>query len=758
MAISENLSLERLRIRVYGIVQGVGFRPFVYKEAVALELAGFVCNDANGVIIEAEGPKERLETLTKRLVSHAPLLARIDHIETKKIAKRGEKRFQICKTLQGGVCHTAISPDIAVCDACLAQMRNPADRRYEYYLINCTDCGPRYTITTSIPYDRPNTSMASFKMCKECAHEYADWLDRRYHAQPISCFSCGPQLTLYNGKLRPLAIKAAAIDRCAAIIQEGGIVALKGLGGFHLMCDATNEEAVVLLRLRKQRAHKPFAVMFPDITAIKRHTHLDAAEERLILSKEKPIVLVDKAQDCGIAPSVAPANARLGVFLPYTPLHYLLFDRIKLPLVATSANLSDEPIIQDARELSAKLGHVVDAILDHDRAIINGCDDSVMQVAAGKPITLRMARGFAPRTMKLPFSSPQKILAVGANQKNTIALVQGDTLILSPHIGDLVSLEAFGYFERTIETFKRLYGFEPDLIACDAHLHYESAKWARSQNDKPIIQVQHHYAHILACMAEHRLEGRVLGFAFDGTGYGEDGTIWGGEVLLADNKGYKRLSHLQTFRLIGGEAAVREPRRIALALLFECYSLKEVLALDLATVKAFDSMQIKNLYRMLLNGTNAPLCSSAGRLFDGFASLCGLLQKSSFEGQSGLMMEALYDKTTIEPLPFILDENLIDWRPALRAAVEALQAGATPGTIVSRFMATIMHMIASTAQSFPDYPVVLGGGVFQNRIVTAWLLEHFRHIGHPCYIQHDTPVNDGGIALGQTWAALGHLN
>lgn len=666
-------------------------------------------------------------------------------MHTEEGSVEGFASFEIRHSENGTGKSAVVSPDMAICDNCLREMRDPSDRRHGYWLINCTDCGPRYTITQTVPYDRPNTSMARFGMCPSCESEYNDPRDRRYHAQPISCHLCGPTLTY---QAEESASGEEALQHAVAALKSGKIIAVKGLGGFHLMCDATNEASVLQLRERKRRPTKPFAVMFPSIDAIIAECPMTGAERELVDSKEKPVVLVRKQGD-RVAVSVAPGIDRLGVFLPYTPLHHRLFETIDFPLVATSANLSDEPIIRTDAELADKLSEVVDGVLTHDREIVNACDDSVMQLLGRQPLMLRLARGFAPMTLSLPFRTAQRILAVGANQKSSIALAFEDRVLLSPHIGDLGSLEANAYFERTLETFKRFYDFEPDMIVCDKHPGYETTKWAKAQK-RPLLEVQHHYAHLLAALAEMRCEEQVLGFMFDGTGYGDDGTIWGGEVLLGDVHGYERLFSLRPFRLLGGEKAVREPWRVALGVLFECYSLDEVLAMELPLSDVADPSRIRMLHAAWTKGINAPVTSSMGRLFDAVSSLAGIVQHVSYEGESGLKLEGMAKNVgEAEPYPFTLQEGVIDWQPLITGIVQE------PENAASRFIATVAMIIVEIARRY-DRKVVCSGGVFQNRTLLEHLLKRFDEAGIDGFIPSRFPVNDGAVALGQLWHAL-HL-
>lgn len=742
---------QTIQVRVSGIVQGVGFRPYVYTLARECGLNGYVLNDAEGVTVVIEGEEPSRTLFLSRFLSELPPLARIDRMETTEIEPEVFESFEIRRSQDGVSKSATVSADTAVCDNCLNEMRDPADRRHGYWLVNCTDCGPRYSITKTVPYDRPNTSMADFEMCGDCRAEYEDPSNRRYHAQPISCYKCGPKIFYFEDKNKSEGERA--LNGAIEALRSGKIIVVKGLGGFHLMCDATNETSVRLLRERKRRPAKPFAVMFPSMTAIEDAAEVSPAEAAMIDSKEKPVVLV-RSKTNKLAPAVAPGIDRLGVFLPYTPLHYRIFDHIDFPLVATSANLSDEPIIRSSEELYAKLSGVVDGVLTHERDIVNACDDSVMQMLGDHSLMLRLARGFAPYTITLPYKIPKKILAVGANQKNSIALAFDDKIILSPHIGDLGSLEAFDYFERTLETFKGFYDFEPDVIVCDKHPGYETTKWAHQLKIKnetlKIVEVQHHYAHILAALAESGIDGKVLGFAFDGTGYGDDGTVWGGEVFAGDAQSYERIFSLKPFRLLGGEKAVREPRRVALGLLFECYSLDEVLAMENPTRKAFGENEIRTLHTAWEKELNAPVCSSMGRLFDGVASLAGICQHVSYEGESGLMLEAAIERTSVEPFVYKLENGQIDWSLMIRRMLaEPLECG----EIASRFMVTLAEVMTEIAKE-SGYQVILSGGVFQSKTLLEAVTKRFGEAGVEYCLPSRFPVNDGCIALGQAWYAL----
>ncbi|WP_456479919.1 carbamoyltransferase HypF [Nautilia sp.] len=743
----------RIRYKINGIVQGVGFRPTVYKIAKELGLKGFVLNSSDGVIIEIEG--QNINKFIKTLKNSLPPLARIDTIEKEILQIKNYTDFKIIESKQTTKT-TSISPDIAVCDECLKEMFDSKNRRYLFPFINCTNCGPRYTIIKDIPYDRKNTSMAKFKMCDECYKEYTNPLNRRYHAEPTCCFKCGPELNvkckMENGKFNIMEngkwkMENDKIRFIAEKIKEGKIVAIKGLGGFHLVCDATNEDAVRELRRRKQRPTKPFAMMFKDIETIKNYCELTHRDIELIISKEKPITLVRKKTELkGIAEGID----RYGVFLPYTPVHYLLFEYIDFPIVATSANISDEPIIRNSDKLIEKLGNVVDYILDNNRDIINACDDSVVQAVGDEYITMRCARGYAPLMKNVSMENgqwkmdngkdkidkknnfsfyilhcPLNILGVGANQKNTISLAFKDKFILSPHIGDLGTLGSIEYFERTIETFRRLYDFEEDVIICDKHPYYESTKWAIKQ-DKKIYQIQHHYAHALATMFEYGLEGDYLAFIFDGTGYGDDGSIWGGEVFVANRHKYKRVHYFKPFKLIGGEKAVKNPSNMAVALLDE---------------KIAGKFKNWKLAKKLSKG-NFPLTSSMGRIFDMTAYLCGMIERNEWEGMSGLLMERYYNSDIKDYIDFIVEEEInfypvLDFAAGHRGEFELVS---------SVFINSVVNAVIKISDMY-DLDIILGGGVFQNKTLLSEIL---KRMNKNVYFNKQIPINDGGISVGQT--------
>ena len=707
---------------IEGVVQGVGFRPFVYRIAHELKLVGFVRNSTLGVEVEVEGLERGIAEFENLLHSKLPPLAKIQRIEKSQLEIKDDKSFEILQSLSdNNSSKTAlISPDMAICSECLDDIKN-IEKYRDYFATNCTNCGPRYSIIKTVPYDRVNTSMQKFGMCLSCQREYTDPLNRRYHAQPISCRSCGPTLS-------------ATIKETAEFIKSGKIVAIKGIGGFHIACDATNERTVKKLREFKNRPTKPLAIMCRDINQVNHFASANEKEKELLTSKEAPIVILNKA---GIfSKLIAPNIDKIGCFLPYTALHHLLFEHLHHPIVATSANLANEPIIIKADEISKKLPFV-DFILDFDREIINAIDDSIVQVVDARAQMLRLSRGYAPKVIKLPFKSKKKILAVGANAKNAIAFVIDDNIIISPHIGDLDSLKAFEFFEATIESFKRFYDFEPDIIVHDKHPNYETTKWAKKQ-DKELVEVQHHLAHIYACKAEFCLSDKYLGFVFDGTGYGSNGLLWGGEVFVGETRKYS----FRPLKLLGGEKAIKEPRRVALSMLFDSYSLDEVLSLDLETVKSFKEEEIKILHQSYLKNLNAPLSSSVGRLFDAMASFANLLQFQTYEGEAGLICEQNYNPHITKSFKYKIINGVID-----------IEFDFFDKDLVSLFINSLVKIVLDISK-LEKMEVILSGGVFQNKTLLELIIKELRRENIKYYYQQNTPINDGGIALGQLYYAL----
>jgi len=722
------------KITIKGTVQGVGFRPFIYTLAQRYLVTGVVSNNSNGVEILINTDIFTLNQFLTAIEYEYPPLASIDNIHYEELSYQIFDNFQIIKTQEEGEVTVNIPPDVSICVECEKELFDPQNRRYGYPFITCTHCGVRYSIIYDLPYDRCHTSMKFFEMCKACKEEYTNPLDRRYHAQPIGCHDCGPKLVLINNK--GLAIDSLEIiDDTVKLILEGKIVAIKGVGGYHLMCDATNEKVIQKLRERKQRPAKPFALMVKNLNMASELAEINKIEEKLLTSNERPIVLLQSKNRLPL--EVAPNISHIGLFLPYTPLHLLILDKLNRPLVATSANITDEPICTNLEDLE-KLQGVYDYVLEHNRDIVNGCDDSVVMVVKEQQIILRRARGYAPVSIKLPFKLKHNVLALGANQKSTIAIGFENQVILSPHIGDLDSIGSVEYFKQNIENLKRIYRFEPEVVVHDMHPKYESTKYAKSLLIKK-KEVQHHYAHILGVLVEKQIRGKVFGIAFDGTGLGDDGKLWGGEFMVCEYKGYERVAHLNYFKLLGGAKAIKEPRRVALSLLFDLYA-EDVLTFENPTTKAFSSGELKSYFLAWKKGLNAPESSSVGRLFDAVASLLGICQIMSFEGESGLMLEELYDINVVGYYSFGYEDGKIDILPML---VEMLDEDNTT-IAVSKFFHTLVEIIAIVYAPY-NLPLVLSGGVFQNRVLLELVLDRFPE----AIISNNIPPNDGGIALGQ---------
>jgi hydrogenase maturation protein HypF len=736
-------SESRVSYRIEGIVQGVGFRPFVYSLAVNLGLSGFVLNNALGVFIEVQGCLEHLEAFEEALIHRLPPLARIDFWQKENLTCKDQKEgFSILQSDATLAKSSLVLPDMALCEDCLRELNDPTNRRFGYFFINCTNCGPRYSIIKTVPYDRPKTSMAPFIMCEACEKEYRNPLDRRYHAQPISCAKCGPSLSLRSLSNELLASDEAAIKRLAELIHQGHIVAMKGMGGFHLMCDATDDSALQKLRARKHRPTKPFAVMFKDIEAVQSECDMTLHEQQGVLSQLRPIVLLKRFSHLSkISPLVAPHTDRLGVFLPYTPLHVMLFQTLQVPIVATSANRSGEPIIADAQTLVSKLGNVIEYYLDYNREIVHRSDDSVMQFVGNKTLLMRASRGIAPHSFRLNAQDNRAILAVGAHQKNAIAIYLNHQVIISPYIGDLDNVASNALFEEMIDAFARFYDFKPDLIVGDLHPNYASTQWAKKQGI-PFVQVQHHYAHILSAMCEYDLNEKVLGLAWDGTGYGDDGTIWGSECLICDKNGYERVASLEPFFLLGGDAGIKETRRILASMLWQ--SLGD--AADSILLRYFDENSLKRLKQLYTKKINAPSCSSMGRLFDAVAVLCGMDGEVSYDGESGLWLESLYDATITEAYHIEIDDKTMQFLHIL----EEMITDENPRIIATKFLNCLANVITELIGKYP-LKTVLCGGVFQNRTLMEKVLSQ---APRPLYFPQKIAINDGGICVGQIYKVL----
>ncbi|MFC1618932.1 carbamoyltransferase HypF [Candidatus Neomarinimicrobiota bacterium] len=733
--------MHRIRMTIQGAVQGVGFRPFVYRLATELILTGTVANTASGVIVEIQGTGEAVKTFTHRVIEEAPPVSHISNTSTEDLEEQlEEKDFIILFSDDSEPKTVTILPDLATCPECLEEILDPGDRRAGYAFTNCTNCGPRFSIINHIPYDRPNTEMRRFSMCPECEDEYHEPTDRRFHAQPNACPVCGPRLMLeVNSGERTTEVILHAAD----LLRKGTIVALKGLGGYQLLCDARNEESVQRLRAKKHREEKPFAVMFSDLSAITQVCEISEDEQQLLQSFAAPIVLLAKRGDGHLAPSIAPENPNLGVMLPYTPLHHLLMAQLDFPVVCTSGNLHDEPIATTSEEARTKLSPIADAILSHDRPIARHMDDSVARVTARGIQYLRRARGYAPLPLYHNRSMPN-ILAVGAHYKNTIAISFGNQTILSQHIGDLSTPEAHQAFAKVVADLPRLYDFTPELVACDLHPDFLSTQYAESLG-LPLARVQHHHAHIAAVMAEHEIDGPVLGIAWDGTGLGTDHTIWGGEFLVCERGEFERVSYMETFPLVGGDLATKEPRRSALGLIHRS-------GVNADFPHGFSQEDMAVIQQALEKGINTPQTSSVGRLFDGVAALLGLRQITNFEGQSAMALEFAAEGKLGKSYPFELNTR-VDWIPMLHAILKDRDRGVSLADIAARFHGTLAEIMVAGARMAGLKQVALSGGCFQNRLLYEGGAARLEKAGFTVLLPRQLPVNDSGIAAGQAWVA-----
>ncbi len=741
------------------MVQGVGFRPFTYRLAKELKLVGWVNNSAQGVFLEAEGSQEQLEIFLQRIQQEKPPDASIQSMTAVWLEPLGYGTFEI-RPSTGGQKTTLVMPDRATCPDCLREILDPTDRRYRYPFTNCIHCGPRFSILESLPYDRAHTTMKNFRMCNDCQTEYEHPLDRRFHAQPNACHECGPQLALWEADGSVRASGHEALLGTADALRQGSIVALKGLGGFHLMVDARNREAVLRLRQRKQRKEKPFALIYPSFDVVQAQAEVSDVEEKLLRSPEASIVLLRRRREAiSVEPieEVAPGNPYLGIMLPYTPLHHLLMAELGFPVVATSGNLAQEPICTDEDEALQRLGPIADLFLVHNRPIARPVDDSIVRVVMERALMLRRARGYAPLPVEYQVPLPP-LLAVGAHLKNTVAISVDQHIFVSQHIGDLETVQARETFQKAITSFQQLYDLQPRAIVCDAHPDYTSTNYAQ-QSGLPVIPVQHHYAHVLSCMAENELTSPVLGIAWDGTGYGLDGTIWGGEYLSVDERSdMQRSAHLRTFQLPGGAQAIKEPRRAAMGLLYELFGDAAFTMRELAPIGAFSDRELEIMSKMLTNHLNAPRTSSVGRLFDAVSSLVGLRQQASFEGQAAMDLEfALEGVETDEQYEFEMIELekpfVIDWALVIQGVLEDLAYKVPVGKISAKFHNTLVETIICVAQRMGETQLVFTGGCFQNKYLTERAVYRLRQENLEPYWHRQIPPNDGGIALGQVIAA-----
>jgi len=843
----------RARIVVRGAVQGVGFRPFVYRLATELGLTGWVSNSSQGVWIEVEGSQDQLDSFLLRVENDKPPRSSIYSLESSILDAVGLSGFEIRESCAAARTTALVLPDIATCSDCLREIFAPGNRRYLYPFTNCTNCGPRFSIIESLPYDRSNTTMKTFQMCEPCRNEYGSPGDRRFHAQPNACPDCGPRLELWDYSGSVLASRHEALRQAAELLGNGRILALKGLGGFHLLVDARNQEAVLKIRERKHRAEKPFALLYPSLQSIRMSCEVSELEQRLLLSPESPIVLLRRRKSAGnhslddIAQAVAPANPCLGVMLPYTPLHHILMKELNFPLVATSGNISDEPICIEEKEALRRLGGIADAFLVHNRPILRHVDDSVVRLLLGREQILRRARGYAPLPMLLSASSalslphqafghplpagegsgvrgqaqrsgfhaklPESrctegvtdcVLAVGAHLKNAVAMTLPATSVASPgiegwmeeggergddvrkfasaprmtlgggkdmlapsshvlvsqHIGDLETREAFEAFLRVIADLQCLYNAKPERIVCDLHPDYLSSQYAKERAlalGVPLIPVQHHYAHVAACMAENQVEAPALGVSWDGTGLGTDDTIWGGEFLLVNETAFDRVAHFRRFRLPGGEAAIKEPKRTALGVLFELFGESLAEHKELAPIRQFPPNDLLILQQMVGKGINSPETSSVGRFFDAVASILGVRHQVTFEGQAAMELEFALGEEDDGCYGLAIDEKdklVIDWEPMVRQILADLEQRVPIGRITARFHNTLVEVIVEVAYRIGEERVVLTGGCFQNGYLAERAVRRLEAQGFRPYWHQRVPPNDGGMALGQIFAAV----
>jgi hydrogenase maturation protein HypF len=731
MTVAAKPAVQRLRITLRGAVQGVGFRPFVYRLATEMSLTGWVLNSSSGLVVEVEGPTDQLNHFEQRLEHERPKASVVTVREAAWISAEGSTRFEILASDSDSGKTVNVLPDLATCSECREEFFDPANRRFEYPFTNCTNCGPRYTIVVDIPYDRPNTTMRDFVLCPDCRAEYTNPANRRFHAQPNACPVCGPKLD-------------GTIEDAAEALLEGKIVALKGIGGFQLLVDARQPPAVARLRQRKHREEKPFALMMPSLEMAREYCEISPAEVALLESQAAPIVLLRPKSGTDIAWNVAHCSPYLGVMLPYSPLHHLLMQECRFPVIATSGNHSDEPIAIANEEATERLKDIADHFLMHNRPIVRACDDSVVRLSRGRAGILRRARGYAPLGIRVRHSLPP-VLAVGGHLKNTVAIGVGQDVFLSQHIGDLDTLEARGAFEKAIADLCRLYSFKPEIIACDLHPDYASTQWAERAG-LPLVRVQHHQAHVAACAAENGVEGQYLGVSWDGTGYGLDGAIWGGEFFRAENNHFERIAHLRSFGLPGGDAAVREGWRSAASLLFEVFGAESGNPVPLNESPGNPRLDHSKVRYMLQHSLNVVPTTSVGRLFDAVASIVGVAQQNRFEGQAAMLLENEIGGLRTEEA-YALPGG--DWGPLITAVMTDKLAGVTVPLIAARFHNALVQWILEVATQVRTKQVVFSGGVLQNRYLTERAAAELESRGFAVYTHQRVPPNDGGVALGQ---------
>jgi hydrogenase maturation protein HypF len=753
--------VSRVRARIEGTVQGVGFRPYVFRLADELGVSGHVLNDSRGVVVEAEAPWETVERFLARLPLEAPPLAAVERVTTEQVEELGERGFSIRESPAGGKPRAAVTPDSSTCTDCLAELFDPGDRRYRYPFTNCTNCGPRFSIVRDVPYDRPNTTMDGFTICPACRAEYDNPADRRFHAQPNACADCGPRarLAYAGGGNCEDAGARDAIDAAARALRAGAILAVKGIGGFHLACVARDEDTVGELRARKHREDKPFALMAPDLAAVRELVAMTPLEEELLLSRPRPIVLARRRPDAGVAPSVAPGASELGVMLPYSPLHHLLLSDLDDTLVLTSGNVSDEPIAYEDADARERLAQIADLFLVHDRPIETRTDDSVVRVAVGRPLWLRRSRGLVPGSLPLPVDAGTHLLACGAELKNTFAVAKGGRAWVGHHVGDLKNYETLHSFVTGIDHFERLFAVEPEVVVHDLHPEYLSTKHAQELDGVRLMGVQHHHAHLAACLAEHGSTGPAIGAIYDGTGYGEDGTVWGGELLLGGLERFERVGLLFPVRMPGGDAAVRQPWRMACAWLTA--ALDERPALPGGLRGQVKPAAWRATHELARTGVASPLTTSVGRLFDAVAALSGVRAEVNYEGQAAVELENVADSAERGAYPLPVADGLLDARPTVLAVARDVEAGVPVPIVSARFhnalaIATASACAAAAARAGTD-TVVLSGGVFQNRTLLARTSDMLCDDGLRVLIPELLPPNDGGIAYGQLAVASARL-
>ncbi len=763
---------ERIQLTIRGTVQGIGFRPFVFRLAQELSLGGWIANTTQGTLLELEGTQNRLRAFQKRVTTELPLSGIIQAMSSSSLPVIGEQSFSILPSQWDDQTQSAISPDQAICQKCLEDINNPQSHRYRYPFTTCAQCGPRFSIAIRLPYDRLNTTMHQFALCNACQGEYDDPSDRRFHAETIACPSCGPQIELWNHDGNLMAQREEALYAASDIVRQGWILAVKGLGGFQLWGKAESSEAVQQLRHRKHRPIKPFAVLFPSLAYLEQHCFISPDETGLVTSPAAPIVLVKKRPTATLAEEVAPHNPYVGALLPYTPLHHLLMNDLLMPVIATSGNRSEEPLVIDEHDAVHRLHGIADAFLVHNRPIVRPVDDSVVQVVNGKCLIRRRARGYVPTPLSVKSDSgddlkPSPMLAVGGHLKNTVTITTGDEIIVSQHIGDLSTPETSTQFERTITDMLTMFHLTPRAIACDSHPDYRSSRFAHQfgkQHNIPVMPIQHHHAHISACRAEHGLQGPVLGVAWDGAGFGSDETMWGGEFLLCDDTEFKRLAHLRPFRLPGGEACMREPRRIALALLYEVIG-ERLLELNISPLQSLGHHMTRSLVALLGKDVNCPITTSIGRLFDGVSSLLGLSQVTSFEGEAAMALEFMAESEMeqIQPSSFHLSLEstpgseeiwMADWRPLIYQLVCDFSDQKTLSGIALGFHQALAMLIADVAEHIQCPQIVLSGGVFQNTVLLKLSEAALTERGFTVYTPQQFGPNDGGLSLGQAFITM----